>query len=230
VLNAARKPGNQIFQRLDYSNEKAMFNRPHRHKKGRTEMSRHKKGRTKMGFWKKLFVHSHHGSDAELTSSDKKLAIVGNPNVGKSVIFNNLTGAYVTVSNYPGTTVGISTGKGKMVDKIVDVVDTPGMYSLLPITEEERIGRSILLTGRPDVILHVVDAKNLERMLSFTFQLIEAGLPVILVLNIMDEAERMGIRFDASKLEDKLGIPVVPTVGTTKRGMNALKDRIAAFL
>jgi len=182
-----------------------------------------------MSFLEKLFGH-HHESHSEPTSSDKKIAIVGNPNVGKSVIFNNLTGAYVTVSNYPGTTVGISRGKGKIGDKIVEVVDTPGMYSLLPITEEERIGRSILLTERPDVILHIVDAKNLERMLSFTLQLIEAELPVIFVLNIMDEAERIGMRIDAEKLEYKLGIPVVPTVGTTKRGMNTLKERIAEFL
>ncbi len=182
-----------------------------------------------MNFLKKLFGH-HHESHSEPTSLDKKLAIVGNPNVGKSVIFNNLTGAYVTVSNYPGTTVGISRGKGKIGDKIVEVVDTPGMYSLHPITEEERIGRSILLTENPDMILHVVDAKNLERMLSFTLQLIEAELPVILVLNIMDEAEGIGMQIDASGLEDKLEVPVVPTVGTTKMGMNTLKDRIADFL
>jgi ferrous iron transport protein B len=104
------------------------------------------------------------------------------------------------------------------------------MYSLLPITEEERIGRSILLNGHPNVILHIVDTKNLERMLSFTLQLIEAGLPVILVLNIMDEAEGIGMQVDTDRLEDKLGIPVVPTVGTTKRGMNKLRDRIAEFL
>ena len=186
-----------------------------------------------MSFWKKSFRHCHrhrHESDSEPTSSDRKLAIVGNPNVGKSVIFNNLTGAYVTVSNYPGTTVGISRGKGRIIDKTVEVVDTPGMYSLLPITEEERIGRSILLTEHPNVVLHVVDAKNLERMLSFTLQLIEAGLPVILVLNIMDEVERMGMQVDAEKLEGRLGIPVVPTVGTMKKGMNILKDRIAEFL
>lgn len=198
-----------------------------------------------MSFLKKLFGHCHE-SDCETANndiadspliqndqakqSDKKLAIVGNPNVGKSVIFNNITGAYVTVSNYPGTTVGISRGKGKIENKVVEVVDTPGMYSLSPITEEERIGRSILLTERPDVILHVVDAKNLERMLSFTLQLIEAELPVILVLNIMDEAEKIGMRIDTQTLENKLKIPVVPTVGTSKRGMNKLSSRIAEFL
>lgn len=182
-----------------------------------------------MNFWKKLFGQCHE-SDSETTDSDKKLVLVGNPNVGKSVIFNNITGAYVIVSNYPGTTVDISRGKGTIGKKTVEVIDTPGMYSLLPITEEERIGRTIVLNERPDVILHVVDAKNLERMLSFTLQLIEAGLPVILVLNIMDEAEKIGIQIDTEKLEDKLGIPVVPTVGTTKRGMNTLKKRIVEFL
>ncbi len=182
-----------------------------------------------MSFWGKLFGHSHE-SDFESMNLGKKLAIVGNPNVGKSVMFNNLTGAYVTVSNYPGTTVGISRGKGKIGDKTIEVVDTPGMYSLLPITEEERIGRSILLNEHPDVILHVVDAKNLDRMLSFTLQLIEAGLPVILALNIMDEVKRIGMEIDVEKLRDKLGIPVVPTVGISKTGMNTLKDRIAEFL
>lgn len=182
-----------------------------------------------MSFWGKIFGHSHE-SDFEPMNLGKKLAIVGNPNVGKSVIFNNLTGAYVTVSNYPGTTVGISRGKGKIGDKTIEVVDTPGMYSLLPITEEERIGRSILLNEHPDVILHVVDAKNLDRMLSFTLQLIEAGLPVILALNMMDEVKRIDMEIDVEKLQDKLGIPIVPTVGITKTGMNTLKDRIADFL
>lgn len=182
-----------------------------------------------MSFLKKLFGLNHE-SDFEPTSLDKRLAIVGNPNVGKSVIFNNLTGAYVTVSNYPGTTVGISRGRSKVGDETVEVVDTPGMYSLLPITEEERIGRSILLTERPNVILHVVDAKNLDRMLSFTLQLIEAGLPVVLALNIMDEAERIGMRINVEELSDRLGIPVVPTVATTRRGMNVLKNTIAEFL
>ncbi len=182
-----------------------------------------------MSFWRKLFGHNH-GSAHASTGMDKKLAIVGNPNVGKSVIFNNLTGAYVTVSNYPGTTVGISRGRGKIGDQTVEVVDTPGMYSLLPITEEERIGRSIMLNEHPNVILHVVDAKNLDRMLSFTLQLIEAGLPVILALNIMDEAERIGMQFDVENLKDKLGIPVIPTVGITKSGMNELKSSIAEFL
>lgn len=183
-----------------------------------------------MSFWKRLFGHHHHESDFRPMGFGKKIAIVGNPNVGKSVMFNNLTGAYVTVSNYPGTTVGISRGKGRIGGEEVEVVDTPGMYSLLPITEEERIARSILLTEQPDVILHVVDAKNLERMLPFTLQLVEADLPVVLALNIMDEAEQIGMKIDAEKLANRLRIPVVPTVSTTGRGMNILRDRIAQIL
>jgi ferrous iron transport protein B len=131
----------------------------------------------------------------------RKIAIVGSPNVGKSVLFHKLTGTYVTVSNYPGTTVEVFRGKGAIGGEVFEVVDTPGMYSFLPITEEERVTRSILLKEKPDVILHVVDAKNLERMLPLTLQLMETGLPVILLLNIMDEAERLGIQFDIPFLE-----------------------------
>lgn len=159
----------------------------------------------------------------------KKILIVGNPNVGKSVIFNNLTGNYATVSNYPGTTVEVSRGKGKIALTEYDIIDTPGMYSLFPITEEERVSQKIILSERADVLLHVIDAKNLERMLPFTFQLIEAGLPVILVLNIMDEAERMGIGIDIKKLESELNIPVIPTVSVTKQGMNLLKHALDKY-
>jgi ferrous iron transport protein B len=115
----------------------------------------------------------------------RKIAIVGSPNVGKSVLFNNLTGSYAAVSNYPGTTVEVSRGKAKFGEEEFEVIDTPGMYSLLPITEEERVARSILLDEQPAAILHVIDARNLERMLPLTLQLLEAGLPAILVLNIM---------------------------------------------
>src|SRR5271157_1076212 len=94
----------------------------------------------------------------------KKIVIIGNPNVGKSVLFNNLTNNYVTVSNYPGTSVEVTSGFADIKGMRFEVIDTPGMYSLTPITEEERVGRKILIQGRPDIVLHVVDAKNLERM------------------------------------------------------------------
>ena len=159
----------------------------------------------------------------------KKVGIVGNPNVGKSVVFNNLTWAYATVSNYPGTTVAISRGKAKLDGEEFEIFDTPGMYSLMPITEEERIARAMLLEEKPDVILHVVDAKNLERMLLFTLQLVEAGLPVMLELNMMDELEGAGIKIDVTQLEQKLGIPVVATTATSGRGMDQLRKRILEY-
>jgi len=155
-----------------------------------------------------------------------KIAIVGSPNVGKSVIFNRLTGAYVTVSNYPGTTVEVSRGRARIGGQTFEVVDTPGMYSLRPITEEERVTRHLLLTERPVAIVQVVDAKNLSRMLPLTLQLIEANLPVILDLNIMDEAEELGIAIDTARLEAELGIPVVATVSTQGRGLDVLRERI----
>jgi ferrous iron transport protein B len=160
----------------------------------------------------------------------KKIAIVGNPNVGKSVMFNNLTGAYVVVSNYPGTTVEVSRGKGKIGAEEFEVIDTPGMYSFLPITEEERVARDILLNERPQAILHMVDAKNLERMLPFTLQLIEAGLPVILVLNMADELKNSGGNIDIGKLEALLDIPVILTVSTSGKGMDILRGRIEEYV
>lgn len=123
----------------------------------------------------------------------KKIAIVGSPNVGKSVLFNNLTKIYATVSNYPGTTVEVSRGKTKIEDIDFEVIDTPDMYSLSPITEEERVARRILIEEKPDIVLHITDAKNLERMLPLTLQLIEAGLKNILVLNMMDEFKKISI-------------------------------------
>ncbi|MCX7746290.1 MAG: 50S ribosome-binding GTPase [Clostridia bacterium] len=153
----------------------------------------------------------------------KKVALIGNPNVGKSVIFNSLTGAYVTVSNYPGTTVEVSRG-WYMKDGIkLEVVDTPGMYSILPITDEERVTRNLLIEENPDLVIHVVDAKNLERMLPLTIQLIEAGFKLILVLNIMDEAKTLGIEIDAIKLESLLGIPVVSASAALNVGINEMK-------
>lgn len=156
----------------------------------------------------------------------RKIAIVGSPNVGKSVMFNNLTGSYVTVSNYPGTTVEVSRGKSRIGDEEFEVIDTPGMYSFLPLTEEERVTQRILLNENPCVILHIIDAKNLERMLTLTLQLLEAGLPVILVLNIIDEARAKGIAIDIARLEKELNVTVAATVSTTGEGMDILKGKI----
>jgi ferrous iron transport protein B len=158
-----------------------------------------------------------------------KIVLVGNPNVGKSVLFNVMTGSYATVSNYPGTSVEVSSGRCRIEGRSYEVLDTPGMYSLMPITEEERVARKILLTDRPDILLHVVDARNIERMLPMTLQLIEARQPVILVVNILDEAERLGMKFDLPLLQRKLGIPVVGTVMKRRRGLDDLQRTIAGY-
>jgi ferrous iron transport protein B len=158
------------------------------------------------------------------------VAIVGCPNVGKSVLFNLLTGAYVTVSNYPGTTVEVTRGRSRMSRCTYGVVDTPGMYQLMPLTEEERVARRILLYEHPDLVLHVIDAKNVERMLPMTLQLLEAGLPVILVVNLMDEAEKLGVEIDVARLQNRLGIPVVTTTLTRHRGIGQLRQLIETRL
>ena len=170
-----------------------------------------------------------HGAGGTTHNHLRKVGIVGSPNVGKSMLFNKLTGAYVTVSNYPGTTVDVARGKAKIDGEEFEIVDTPGMYSLLPVTEEERVSRLLLFEEKPEIILHVVDARNLERMLPLTLQLIEAGLPVILDLNMMDDAETAGIEVDVAGLEEALGIPVMATVATTGRGISALRRRLAEY-
>ena len=155
-----------------------------------------------------------------------KILIVGSPNVGKSVMFNRLTGRYVTVSNYPGTTVEVARGRSRVLDGHFEVIDTPGMYSLSPITEEERVACRLLLNEPAQAVLHVIDAKNIQRMLGLTLQLIEAGLAVVLVLNMADEARRLGIRIDTRRLGELLHIPVVETVATTGEGIGELAVEI----
>lgn len=153
---------------------------------------------------------------------------MGNPNVGKSVVFNDLTGLYVTVSNYPGTTVAVDRGQAEILKKKLEVVDTPGMYSLLSITEEERVARDIMLYEESSLIINILDAKNLDRMLHLTLQLIETGLPVIILLNFMDEAKAEGMEFDFHTFEDALGVPVIPAAAIKGEGMDVLRKRIAS--
>jgi ferrous iron transport protein B len=171
-----------------------------------------------------------HGEVNQNTQGLEKVALVGSPNVGKSVLFNRLTGAYVTVSNYPGTTVEVSRGKGTIGDKQYEIIDTPGMYSLMCITEEEKVTRDLLFRETPKAVIHVIDAKNINRMLPLTIQLIEGGLPVILVLNIMDEAERMGLNIDIDALERELDIPVISTIAALNKGIDKLKERVDKYV
>ncbi|MCM0081346.1 ferrous iron transport protein B [Geomonas sp. Red32] len=170
---------------------------------------------------------SCHETPSVASSGARKVALVGNPNVGKSVLFNALTGAYVTVSNYPGTSVEVSRGNTVINGEQFEIIDTPGMYSVLPITEEERVAREILLNERPYLVLHVLDARNLERMLPMTLQLIEAELPVVLVVNIMDEAARMGLEIDIALLSERLGIPVIGAATAKKVGLPEIREAIS---
>jgi ferrous iron transport protein B len=174
--------------------------------------------------------HGCCGPKEDIGEGLRKIAIVGNPNVGKSLLFNCLTGTYVNVSNYPGTTVEIFRSRAKLGEEEFEVIDTPGMYSFMPITEEEGIARRVLFEQAPALVLHVIDTKNLERMLSLTLELIEARLPVILVLNMFDEAKKTGMTIDVSHLETTLGIPVIPTISTTGWGIDALKEAIEKYV
>jgi ferrous iron transport protein B len=154
----------------------------------------------------------------------RRIALVGNPNVGKSVIFGALTGTYATVSNYPGTTVEVMRARARF-DAEIDVIDTPGVNSLTPNSEDERVTRDILLDG-VDSIVQVADAKNLPRALVISTQLAEAGVPFVLALNMADEAADRGISIDAGKLSEELGVPVVQTVAISGQGLTALNEAL----
>jgi ferrous iron transport protein B len=156
----------------------------------------------------------------------KKAVLVGNPNVGKSVIFRLLTGNYVLVSNFPGTTVEVSRGRMQLGGINYEVIDTPGVNSLVPQSEDERVACEILLKEKPDVIIQVADAKNMRRTLLITSQLAEFGIPMVLVLNMIDEAEERGIEIDSKGLSDFFAIPVVETVAIYSRGRRQLLNAI----
>ena len=163
-----------------------------------------------------------------MSSDSKKItvAVAGQPNSGKSTIFNMLTGARQHVANYPGVTVEKKTGFFRLEEARVELVDLPGTHSLTSYTEEERVARDFLLNNKPAVVVDVVDASNLERNLYLTFQLAEMGTPLIINLNMMDVAEKRGIRIDTEKLSHELGVPVVSTVGNKGRGKQELREAI----
>jgi len=152
------------------------------------------------------------------------VVLVGNPNVGKSVIFGALTGRYATVSNYPGTTVGVSRGRARLGGVDLEIIDSPGVNNLVPVSEDERVTRDILLAKRPDSVIHVLDSKNLQRGLLITLQLLEMGLPIVLVLNMYDEAGQRGIKLDLKALKKALGLAVIPTIATQKWNLDKLNS------
>ncbi|WP_017305354.1 FeoB small GTPase domain-containing protein [Spirulina subsalsa] len=165
-------------------------------------------------------------TDGESRISDAQIALVGMPNVGKSVLFHALTGIYATVSNYPGTTVEVSRGVMRLGEQTVTVVDTPGMYSLLPMSEEEAVSKTLLLTQTFASVIHVVDGKNLGRMLPLTFQLLELDLPLILAINMMDEARRLGLALHPEILSQQLQIPVILMAAGLNQGIQELKQTL----
>ena len=157
--------------------------------------------------------------DQEL-QADKKIVLAGNPNVGKSIFFNYLTGIYVSVSNYPGTTLDISSGK--MGDAVV--FDTPGVYGVGSINDEERVARDFIMSA--DIIINVVDASHLERDLFLTQQLLDMDKKMIVALNMMDEVEKNNISIDIDALEAELGVPVIPTTAAKNRGLDKVKHAV----
>jgi len=137
----------------------------------------------------------------------KKIILMGNPNVGKSVIFSRLTGANVIASNYPGTTVDFSKGSMRLMGEKYEIIDAPGTYSLTPTNRAEEVALKLFKEG--DIIINVVNATNLERNLYLTLEILEKKKPTIVALNLWDEAKHTGINIDVEKLEKILGVPVV---------------------
>jgi len=167
-----------------------------------------------------MTCHSAGSNSLGKKSDIKRILLMGNPNVGKSVVFSRLTGVRVITSNYPGTTVSYTRGFMKLGEETAEVIDVPGTYTLEPTTEAEKIASQMLDTG--DLVINVVDATNLERNLYLTLQLLERNIPVVVALNIWDDTEHRGIHIDVKRLQGLLGVPVIPTVAVTGQGMKEL--------
>jgi ferrous iron transport protein B len=166
------------------------------------------------------------------------VGLVGNPNCGKTTLFNALTGSHQYVGNWPGVTVERKTGKLQIdhpagQKQSIDLVDLPGIYSLDALADsvsvDERIARDYIASGTADVMINIIDASNLERNLYLTTQLIEADIPMLVVLNMMDAAKEKGLRIDIQQLQQALGCPVIPVIASRSKGIDALKSALADF-
>ncbi len=169
-----------------------------------------------------LYHHHSPHTDESPQNEVKRIVLAGNPNVGKSVFFGYLTGIYVDVSNYPGTTVEIA--RGHMGE--TEILDTPGIYGVSSFNDEERVARDIILEA--DLILNIVDAVHLERDLFLTRQLIDMGKPVVLALNFMDEVTKANLKIDVDLLQDLLGVAVIPTTAVKHQGLDDVREALLA--
>jgi ferrous iron transport protein B len=162
-------------------------------------------------------AHCHGSASTEARSGCETIVLVGNPNVGKSVVFNAMTGTYVDVSNFPGTTISLT--RGRLGEH--DIVDTPGVYGVSSFNDEETVARDIILEG--DIVVNIVDAVHLERDLFLTLQLVDMGKRMVVALNMADEARKRGVGIDRDLMEDLLGVPVIETVAVEGKGFDELK-------
>lgn len=154
-----------------------------------------------------------------------KFALAGNPNCGKTTLFNELTGSTAHVGNWPGVTVDKREGVYKKLGDKVDIVDLPGIYSLSPYTPEEVVSRNFVIDEHPDCIINVIDATNLERNLYLTTQLLEVDAPMIIALNMMDVVKQSGTTILTKELEKKLGVPVVEISALKGEGIDELMKK-----
>ena len=176
--------------------------------------------------------HAHeaaeHGGVPDYASHDTremKLALVGNPNCGKTTLFNALTGSNQYVGNWPGVTVEKKEGRADVDGKALTVVDLPGIYSLSPYSMEEIVARDFIVGEHPDAVINIVDATNIERNLYLTAQLLELDRPMVIALNFMDEVEKHGDRIDVARLSQALGVPVIPITARSGKNVKELLRR-----
>jgi ferrous iron transport protein B len=165
-------------------------------------------------------------SDDQKLGTPNIVVLIGNANVGKSVIFSYLTGQYVTVSNYPGTTVEVSRAKARDLGSIGEVIDTPGVQSLAPDSEDERVTRDLLLDNPDAIVLLVADTKNIRRTLNLLASVLELGRRVVVALNMSDEAVQRGVAVDPDVFARVLGVPAIPTVAVERRGLDRVKKAL----
>jgi ferrous iron transport protein B len=174
---------------------------------------------------------AHCGPVDEITEGDGSVVVglAGNPNTGKSSIFNHLTGAKQHVGNWPGKTVSKAHGSSTHGGQEFQLVDLPGTYSLNAASPEEMIARDFLVNERPDVVIVVADASNLERNLYLVVQVLEIGLPTVVALNMTDVADSRGVDIAVGELSKRLGVPVVPTIARRGVGVAELQDEVLAI-